>query len=122
MTIRETHAPIAQLNHARRITRPEFRRGNILELPSLPVGWSWERLGDVAEVVGGVTKDAKKQGNPSFEDVPYLRVANVQRGYLNLDTVTHIRVDAAKARALRLEKGDVLLNEGDFHGDDGSAR
>jgi type I restriction enzyme S subunit len=82
------------------------------ELPSLPVGWSWERLGDVADVVGGVTKDAKKQDNPSFEDVPYLRVANVQRGYLNLDTVTHIRVDPAKARALSLETGDVLLNEG----------
>lgn len=82
------------------------------ELPSLPIGWSWERLRDVADVVGGVTKDAKKQANPSFEDVPYLRVANVQRGYLNLDTVTHIRVDPAKARALRLEKGDVLLNEG----------
>jgi type I restriction enzyme S subunit len=82
------------------------------DLPSLPVGWSWERLGDVADVVGGVTKDAKKQGNPSYEDVPYLRVANVQRGYLNLDTVTHIRVDPAKATALRLQTGDVLMNEG----------
>ncbi len=82
------------------------------DLPSLPVGWSWARLGDVAHVVGGVTKDAKKQNDPSFVEVPYLRVANVQRGHLNLDTVTHIRVDPAKAKALRLEKGDVLLNEG----------
>jgi len=82
------------------------------DLPSLPVGWSCARLGDVAEVVGGVTKDAKKQGDPSFVDVPYLRVANVQRGHLDLDTVTHIRVAPAKAKALRLEEGDVLLNEG----------
>lgn len=81
-------------------------------LPSMPVGWSWARLGDVAEVVGGVTKDSKKQDDPSFVEVPYLRVANVQRGHLNLDTVTHIRVDPAKAKALRLEEGDVLLNEG----------
>lgn len=82
------------------------------DLPSLPVGWSWARLGDVADVVGGVTKDAKKQSDPSFVEVPYLRVANVQRGHLNLDTVTHIRVDPSKASALRLEEGDVLLNEG----------
>ena len=82
------------------------------DLPSLPVGWSWARLGAVANVVGGVTKDSKKQGDPSFLEVPYLRVANVQRGHLNLDTVTHIRVNPAKAKALRLEDGDVLLNEG----------
>ena len=63
-------------------------------------------------MVGGVTKDSKKQGDPSFVEVPYLRVANVQRGRLNLDTVTHIRVDPAKAKALRLREGDVLLNEG----------
>lgn len=82
------------------------------DLPSLPVGWSWARLGDVAHVVGGVTKDAKKQSDPSFVEVPYLRVANVQRGHLHLDTVSRIRVDPAKAKALRLEDGDVLLNEG----------
>jgi type I restriction enzyme S subunit len=81
-------------------------------LPSLPVGWSWARLGDVADVVGGVTKDAKKQGNPTFVEVPYLRVANVQRGRLQLDDVVTIRVAPAKAKALTLEQGDVLLNEG----------
>lgn len=81
-------------------------------LPSLPVGWSWARLGDVADVVGGVTKDAKRQGNPTFVEVPYLRVANVQRGRLKLDDVVTIRVAPAKADALRLMRGDVLLNEG----------
>ncbi|BBX60564.1 Type-1 restriction enzyme EcoKI specificity protein [Mycobacterium shottsii] len=82
------------------------------QLPSLRVGWSWARLGHVADVVGGVTKDASKQGNPAFVEVPYLRVANVQRGRLKLDDVVTIRVPPAKADALRLMKGDVLLNEG----------
>lgn len=45
-------------------------------------------------------------------EVPYLRVANVQRGFLKLDTVTTIRVPPAKAQSLRLQSGDVLLNEG----------
>ncbi len=82
------------------------------DLPDLPLGWEWARLGEVADVVGGVTKDAKKQGDPAFVDVPYLRVANVQRGHLKLDNVTSIRVAPTKATALALQPGDVLLNEG----------
>ena len=81
-------------------------------LPSIPEDWSWQRLGDVAEVVGGVTKDAKKQGDPAYVEVPYLRVANVQRGSLSLSNVSTIRVPAVKAEALRLQRGDLLLNEG----------
>lgn len=82
------------------------------DLPSLPRDWRWARLGEVADVVGGVTKDAKKQSDPAYVEVPYLRVANVQRGYLRLDHVTTIRVDPTKASALALKRGDVLLNEG----------
>lgn len=81
-------------------------------LPSLPEDWSWARLGDIADLVGGVTKDAKKQAAADSVEVPYLRVANVQRARLALETVTTIRVPAAKARSLALIPGDVLLNEG----------
>jgi len=79
---------------------------------SLPEGWRWKRLEDIATVVGGVTKDIRKQNDPAYVEVPYLRVANVQRGSLNLDHVATIRVPAAKAAALELQVGDVLLNEG----------
>lgn len=81
-------------------------------LADLPAGWEWRRLQDVADVVGGVTKDASKQGGPAFVEVPYLRVANVQRGRLDLRTIARIRVPPAKLEQLRLEPGDVLLNEG----------
>jgi type I restriction enzyme, S subunit len=73
---------------------------------------SWVTLGEIAEVIGGVTKDAKKQADPSFTEVAYLRVANVQRGYLDLAKVATIRVPAATAHRLRLEPGDILFNEG----------
>ncbi len=82
------------------------------DLPNLPEGWRWARLADVADVVGGVTKDANKQADPRFVKVPYLRVANVQRGHLRLEDVTSIRVAPEKADALQLLPGDVLLNEG----------
>lgn len=81
-------------------------------LPMLPKGWRWARLGEVAAVAGGVTKDTKKQNDPSYIEVPYLRVANVQRGRLNLSNVSNIRVAATKAEQLYLRYGDVLLNEG----------
>jgi type I restriction enzyme S subunit len=81
-------------------------------LPDLPDGWTWVALGSVADVVGGVTKDSKKQDDPSFVARPYLRVANVQRGYLDLDAVTSIRVPPEKAAKLELRPGDVLFNEG----------
>ncbi|WP_066588524.1 restriction endonuclease subunit S [Cellulomonas timonensis] len=82
------------------------------DLPKLAEEWEWRPLGSVAEVVGGVTKDAKRQGDPSFVEVPYLRVANVQRARLSLESVTTIRVSQQKAAQLRLEPGDVLMNEG----------
>jgi type I restriction enzyme S subunit len=44
--------------------------------------------------------------------VPYLRVANVQRGYLDLSEMKSITVERGVAEALALKKGDILLNEG----------
>ena len=82
------------------------------ELATLPRGWDWMRLAELADVVGGVTKDSNKQSDPSFIEVPYLRVANVQRGHLDLREITSIRVSPRKAEILRLLPGDVLLNEG----------
>jgi type I restriction enzyme S subunit len=74
--------------------------------------WQWTTLGEIAEIVGGITKDAKRQADPSFVEVPYLRVANVQRGYLDLTEVATIRVPPEKATGLELRPGDVLFNEG----------
>jgi type I restriction enzyme S subunit len=44
--------------------------------------------------------------------VPYLRVANVQRGHVDLSKVKSITVERASAEKLRLIAGDLLLNEG----------
>lgn len=81
-------------------------------LPEIPAHWRWVSLGAIASVVGGVTKDSKRQSDPSFVEVPYLRVANVQRGRLALEDVAMIRVPPAKAETLELQPGDVLFNEG----------
>ena len=74
--------------------------------------WDWTTLGEVAEVKGGITKDTKREASPEFEEFPYLRVANVQRGYLDLSSVLTIRADRRKALRLILRPGDILFNEG----------
>lgn len=80
-------------------------------LPEIPDTWAWSRLGDLGEIVGGVTVD-KKRHPADPVTVPYLRVANVQRGHLDLSEIKHITVERNAAISLRLEVGDILLNEG----------
>ena len=73
--------------------------------------WQCLTLQDIADVTGGIAKDTKKQDS-NDEEVPYLRVANVQRGFLDLREIKTIRVPAAKLEATLLRRGDVLFNEG----------
>lgn len=81
------------------------------ELPELPEGWAWASLAQIAFVSGGLTVDAKRRPADPME-VPYLRVANVQRGVLDLRVVKTISIESSAVSALRLEPGDMLLNEG----------
>lgn len=80
-------------------------------LPPLPEGWAWTRLDTVAALKGGITVD-KKRRDPTARPVPYLRVANVQRGYLDLEEVKEIEAPQADIEELRLQPGDILFNEG----------
>lgn len=70
------------------------------------------RLDAIADISGGLTKNKKDFDQPDLVEVPYLRVANVHRRYLDLRVIATIQTTAAKAEALRLLPGDVLFNEG----------
>lgn len=82
------------------------------ELDGLPRGWRTTTLREIAEIVGGVTKDTKKSQGQGFREVPYLRVANVQRGRLDLNELKLIAASEADIQKLSLQPGDLLLNEG----------
>ena len=88
-----------------------LRRSAAAELFDRP-DWTWTTLSEIAELKGGVSKDSKREADPEYVEYPYLRVANVQRGFLDLSVVTTIRADRHKAKKLVLEHGDILLNEG----------
>ncbi len=69
-------------------------------------------LGDLGEIVGGLTKGQKRKAGIQTRSVRYLRVANVQRGHLDLDNIKLIEATEGEIRGLQLIPGDVLLNEG----------
>ncbi len=81
-------------------------------LPPAPEGWCWVSLDQIAEIAGGVTKGQKFLPSDKTRIVPYLRVANVQRGFLDLTKIKEIRATESDITALQLKPGDVLFNEG----------
>lgn len=76
----------------------------------IPDGWDKVLLHQVAEVRTGLSKSANRNG-PTVKR-PYLRVANVQDGYLDLDDVQEIDVPASQVERFTLKTGDLLLIEG----------
>lgn len=68
-------------------------------------------LGSLADVRAGVTKGRKLRGQATVE-APYLRVANVQDGFLDLREVKSIEVLPADLEKYRLEDGDIVMTEG----------
>ena len=77
----------------------------------IPREWAVRNLGSMARIVSGVTLGSKESGFGGLE-VPYLRVANVQDGYLDLTEIKTVRVTRKELEQLRLQVGDVLMNEG----------
>lgn len=80
-------------------------------LGRIPVEWEVIPLGIVAQVSSGLTLGKTHNGLNTIE-LPYLRVANVQDGFLNLDDVKTIRVPVSSVEKYELQIGDVLMNEG----------
>jgi type I restriction enzyme S subunit len=67
-------------------------------------------LGQLGRVSYGIQKCPANR--PAVHARPYLRVANVQRGVLDLREIKYINVPDDEMPKLRLEVGDVLLCEG----------
>ena len=73
--------------------------------------WQKNQLEKVSEITGGVTLGRDFRGRPT-RDVPYLRVANVKDGHLDLTTVKTTPATEEEIAAYQLQRGDVLLTEG----------
>lgn len=76
-----------------------------------PMGWPSQELGSISEIKSGVTKGRKLEGKETIK-IPYMRVANVQDGHLNLEDIAEIEVLPKDVTTYKLQKNDLLLTEG----------
>ncbi|MDP4282800.1 MAG: restriction endonuclease subunit S [Bacteroidota bacterium] len=77
----------------------------------LPKGWKEVLLKDVCKIIGGVTKGRDFKRKETIH-LPYLRVANVQDGYLDLEEMKTIEVLPSDKDKYKLLFGDILYTEG----------
>ncbi|CDT71261.1 Type-1 restriction enzyme EcoEI specificity protein [Vibrio coralliirubri] len=77
----------------------------------LPNGWEWCRFEDVVDIQSGITK-GRKLVNRELKTIPYLSVANVQRGFLNLANVKEIELPVDELEKFGVQNGDLLITEG----------
>ena len=84
------------------------------ELGLIPSDWKIKKLVELAEINSGVTLGRNVSGLGTME-LPYLRVANVQDGYLDLSDIKTVHIFKNELDRYLLKSGDVLMNEvGDF--------
>lgn len=106
---RAIEASIAKLHGVRQGTLIEVFPAGIPSKVVTPC--SFVPLEHVADVGGGITLGGEGAGGGTT-DVPYLRVANVQDGYISTREMKTVRATPAEVERFRLRRGDVLLTEG----------
>jgi len=80
-------------------------------LGEIPAHWEVRRLKFIADVQSGIAKGRNLEGKKIVE-LPYLRVANVQNGYLDLSDVATITIAEDEIKRYSLQVNDVLMTEG----------
>ena len=90
---------------------PAYKPSGVEWLGEVPEHWEVKPLKRVAEVQTGLAKGKEVEPEGSVE-VPFLRVANVQDNFLDLENVHMITIQESSLSRYLLRPGDVLMNEG----------
>ena len=78
----------------------------------IPVEWRKTQLRHCATIKSGITLGKSYSKDTVLIERPYLRVANVQGGYVDLNDLATIEVTPDEDLKYRLHSGDVLMTEG----------
>ena len=90
---------------------PIYKESGVPWLEGIPVHWEAIKLKWVSQVQSGVTL-GKRYGKGPLTEYPYLRVANVQNGFLHLKGIKRIALPEKEAESSRLAPGDLVVTEG----------
>lgn len=86
-----------------------FVRGRCVDI-AVRDGAAKTSMGEAAEIKSGVTLGPARRSMP--KQTPYLRVANVQRGAMDLTEIKEVGATSAEIEGKGLQRGDVLVVEG----------
>ncbi|CAM5521669.1 restriction endonuclease subunit S [Streptomyces viridochromogenes] len=104
---REIRRNLSRVDRTWNAVRSSVARG---EANGFSVSGQPRRVEDVATVSGGIQKQKKRA--PVRNKFPFLRVANVGSGKLDLTDVHEVELFSGELSRHRLEKGDLLVVEG----------
>jgi type I restriction enzyme, S subunit len=77
---------------------------------TVPKNWLWTKVDGCFDVSGGIQKTPSRA--PIRKHYPYVGVANVYRGRLDLRTMKRFELTDAELARFRLKAGDILVVEG----------
>ena len=80
---------------------------DISDLPDLPDGWVWTRVGEISKMIQYGTSE-KAEKNPL--GIPVLRMGNIQDGKLVFEDLRYFPKDWPQLNDFILQDGDVLFN------------
>jgi type I restriction enzyme S subunit len=109
---------LSRLDNAGRLIESGLRRlplirravlGEVMPGP-LPAGWKLLTVEEAGTVDLGRQRSPKYHSGPNMK--PYLRVANVKAGWLELDEIKEVPISPGDVPHYALKPGDLLLTEG----------
>lgn len=78
--------------------------------------WGTRELAECFEIVSGIQKTPAR--SPKDNPVPYLTVANVYRGRIDLSDIRYFEVTSKEIEKLKLQDKDILIVEGNGSGNE----
>lgn len=90
----------------------EMKDSGVDWIGEIPAEWRKTQLRHCAAIKSGITLGKSYSKDTILIERPYLRVANVQGGYVDLNDLATIEVTPDEDLKYRLHSGDVLMTEG----------
>ena len=90
----------------------EMKDSGVEWIGEIPAEWRKTQLRHCATIKSGITLGKSYSKDTVLIERPYLRVANVQGGYVDLNDLATIEVTPDEDLKYRLHFGDVLMTEG----------
>ena len=90
----------------------EMKDSGVEWIGEIPAKWRKTQLRHCATIKSGITLGKSYSKDTVLIERPYLRVANVQGGYVDLNDLATIEVTPDEDLKYRLHSGDVLMTEG----------